>query len=112
MDRQPERLAFDVPQCEIERAQRVRLFAAWRVEPRDVGFLPERLRPEWILADQRARALLERVLRPPLTNAGDADIRLDDRHHVALVEERIQVGRTINPDASDLGFGQLRRRRT
>jgi hypothetical protein len=105
-----QRFALDVPEREVERAERVRLLAPGRVEPGDVRFLPDRFDPEGILADERAGALLERVLRPALADPGDADIRFDHHHHVALIEERIEVGRPIDPDARDLRLRQVSRR--
>ena len=75
--RQPQRLALDVPQREVERAERVGLLAARRIEPGDVRLLPDRLDPERVLADQRPGALLERVLGAALADAGDADVGLD-----------------------------------
>ena len=63
---QAERLALDVPQGEIQRAEGVRLLTARRVEPGDVGFLPDPLDVERVLADERASATCSRVsLSPP-----------------------------------------------
>ena len=66
-----------------------------------------------ILADERAGALFERVLRSAFADAGDADVGLDRADHVALVEELIQIGRLVDANARDLrfrqrGFGELR----
>ena len=108
MHRQAERLALDVPQREVERAERVRLLTARRIEPGDVGLLPDRLDPERVLADQRAGALLERVLGAALADAGDADVGLDRHDHVALVEERVEVRRPVDPHARDLGLREIR----
>ncbi len=104
--RQAERLALDVPQREIEGAEGVGLLPARRVEPRDVGLLPDPLDPKGILANQRARDLLEGVPGAALADAGDADVGFNGHHHVALVEQRVEVGRTEDPDASDGGLGQ------
>ena len=105
---QAERLALDVPQREIQRAEGVRLLAPRRVEPGDVGLLPDPLDVEGVLADERARHLLEGVLRAALADAGDADVGLDGHHHVALVEQRVEIGRTVDPHAGDLRLGQRR----
>src|SRR6185295_20325443 len=85
--RHAERLALDVPEREVERAERVRLLAARRVEPRDVHFLPDRFGVERVLADERTGALLERVLRAAFADAGDPGVGLDGRDHGALVEQ-------------------------
>ena len=101
--RKLQRLAFDVPQREVERAQRVRLLTPRRVEPRDVGFLPDRFGAERILADQRAGALLERVLGTAFAEACDPDVGLDGDDHVALIEERVEVRR---PVVAEVGIGR------
>src|SRR4030095_9567027 len=102
VDWQPERLALDVPQREVHGAQGVRLFAPGRIEPRDEHLLPDRLDLEGILANQRARALLDRVLRSAFTNPGDPEIGLDGTDHVALIEERIERRWREDPDARNL----------
>ena len=73
-------------------------------------FLPERLDSKRVLADERAGALLEGVLRAALADAGDADVGLDGHDHVALVEERIEVRRPVDADAGDFGFRERRQR--
>ena len=102
MQRQAERLALDVPQRHVQRAERVRLLAPRRIEPGDEHLLPDRLDLEGILADQRAGALLERVLRAALADAGDAEVGLDRAEHVALVEQQVRVRRLVDADARDL----------
>ena len=108
--RQPERLALDVPEREVQGAQGVGLLPPGRVEPRDVRLLPERLGPERVLTDQRPGALLQRVLGAALADPRDADVGLDRDDHVALVEQGIEVRRAVDPDARDLGLRQFRRR--
>src|SRR4029453_3876302 len=103
---QAERFAFDVPQCQVERAERVRLLASRRVEPGDVRFLPDRFDLEGILADQASRTLLERIFRTAFTDAGDPDVGLDGDDHVALIEKRIEVRRAIDTYAGNLSLGQ------
>ena len=105
--RHVQRLALDVPERQVQGAQRVRLLAARRVEPGDVRLLPDGLDPERVLADQRARHLLERVLRAALAEARDAEVGLDRDQHVALIEEGIQVRRPVEADAGDLRLRQV-----
>ena len=59
--RQLQRLAFDVPQRDIERALPMDLFAARRIEPVHVHVLPDLLDLERILADQAAGKILNQV---------------------------------------------------
>ena len=102
-----ERLALDVPQGQVQRAQRVGLLAAGWIEPGDVCLLPDRVRPERVLADQRPRALLERVLGPALAEAGEPDVGLDRDQHVALVEEGVEGRRPVDPHPRDLRLRQV-----
>ena len=60
--RQVQHFAFDVPQRQVERAQRVHLFASRRIEERARHVLPEPLDIVRILPDQPAGALLQQVL--------------------------------------------------
>ena len=41
-----------------------------------------------------------------LANPGDAGIRLDRHHHVALIEERREIRRSVGPHPGDLHLGQ------
>ena len=104
VQRQAERLALDVPQRHIQRALRMRLFAARRIEPRDVHLLPDGLDAEGILADERAGALFERVPRAAFADACDPGIGLHRHHHVALVEQAVWIGRVVDIDLGDLRF--------
>jgi len=110
VQRDVERLTLDVPEREVERAERVRLLAAGRVEPGDVCLLPDRFDAERVLPDERAGALLERISGAAFPDAGDADVGFDRHHHVALVEERIEMRRPVDPDTRDLRSGKGGRR--
>ena len=90
VDRLVERLAFDVPQRQIERAEGVHLLAPRRIEVGAVHILPEALDVLRILSDQAAGALLQSVPRSAFADARDAGIGLHLHHQVALVEERIR----------------------
>ncbi len=105
--RNAEGFSLDVPQREVQRPERVRFLPPRRIEPRDVRFLPDRLGAERALTDQRSRALLQRVFGATLADAGNADIGLDRHDHGALVEQRIQVRRSINPHPRDFGLRQF-----
>ena len=104
---QLERLALDVPERQVHRADGVRLLAPRRIEPGDEHLLPDRLDAERILADERAGALLERVFRSALADAGDPDVGLDGADHVALIEELIEIRRFVDSDPRDLRARQL-----
>src|SRR5215813_8424854 len=109
MHRKTERLAFDIPEGEVQGSQRMRLLTSRRVEPGDVCFLPERLGPERILSNQGPGTLLERLPRTAFTDSCDPDVGLDRYHHVALIEERIEVRRSIDSHARDLCLRQIGR---
>ena len=104
---QLERFALDVPERQVHRAHGVSLLTPRRVEPRDVHLLPDRLDLERVLADERARALLQRVLRPAFTDPRDPHVGLDRADHVALIEEGIGIRRLVDPDPRDLAAGEL-----
>jgi hypothetical protein len=104
--RQTQRLALDVPEREIHRADGVNLLAPRRIEPGDEHLLPDRFDLERILADQRAGALLERVFRAALADAGDAEIGLHRADHVALVEQPVGLRRLVDAYAGDLAARQ------
>ena len=101
----PERLALDVPQGQVERAQGVLLFASRRIEEGARHILPQPLDVVRVLADQPAGALLQHVLGAAFADAGDPGLGLHGHHQVALVEQRIGVGRFVDTDSGDLGFG-------
>src|SRR5690349_23616768 len=63
-----------------------------------------------ILADEAAGALLQGVLRTAFADAGDPRVGLDRHDHVALVEERVEVRRLVDPDARNLRARQGRGR--
>ena len=65
---------------------------------------------EWILTDQRAGAVLQRVFGAAFADTGDADVGLDRHHHVALIEEEVQVRRPIDPHSRNPGLWQFGRR--
>ena len=103
---QAERLALDVPQRHVERAQRVDLLAARRIEPGDVHLLPDGLDPERVLSDQRSGALFQRVFRAAFANARDAGVGLHGHDHVALVEELVEIRRLIDLNRVIFTFGR------
>jgi hypothetical protein len=61
---------------------------------------------EGIAANQTSGALLERIASSAFAYAREAGIGLHRDDHVALIEERIEVGRTINPDPRNPRGGQ------
>src|SRR5436309_480031 len=95
-------LPLDIPQSEVEGAEGVCLFTARWIEESPLHVLPQALGVLWIPADQAAGTLLKHVSRPALADTGDARVRLDSHHHVALVEQRIRIGRLIGAHAGDL----------
>lgn len=54
----------------------------------------------------------ERAIRPlvdvPAAGFRDPDVGLHRHDHVALVEQRVEVRRPVDPDAGYLRFGQFR----
>ena len=97
-----QRLAFDVPQGQVERAQGMHLLAARRVEESPRHILPQLFDILRIASDQPSGALLQRVLGTAFTDSGDAGIGLHQDHQVALVEEWIRIGRRENANFGDL----------
>ena len=91
------------------RSEGMRFFPARRVEPGDEHLLPDRLDLEWVFADERARALLERVLRAAFADPGDPHVGLDSADHVALIEQGIQSRWLVDSDARDLAAGSCAR---
>jgi hypothetical protein len=102
-------LAFEVPQREVQRADRVQPFASrWIVEGA-IHVLPQALDVERVLADEPTCAGLDRVAGAPLTNAGDVGVGLDGDDHVALQQRNLQRHhrrRLVQADARDLGLRQ------
>ncbi len=98
-------LTLDVPERQIERAEGVHLFASRRIEERARHVLPEPFDVMRILADQPPGALFQRVLGPAFTNAHNAGVGLHRHHHVALIEQRVEIGRRVDAYPGDLHFG-------
>ena len=84
MERSVQRLALDVPQGEIDRAERVQPLLAGRVEGIHVGALPDHLGVEGVPADHASRDVTHGVRRATLPDPGDPGIRVDEDDHVAL----------------------------
>ena len=60
--RDAQRLAFNVPQSEVNSAQRVEFLATRRIEVSAKHHLPEVLRAKWVLANDHCGALLDGIL--------------------------------------------------
>src|SRR6185503_10574377 len=105
-----ERLAADVPERQVDRALRVDLLAAGRVEVAAVHELPQVLDPRGVLADDQPRDLLDGVARAALADAGQALVGLHGDDRVALVEDRPRLRRLVDADPRDLQTGGRRRR--
>ena len=102
VNRDPERLALDVPQRQVQRAESVELFASRRVKISAEHGLPKMVDPRRILADQHTGALLHRIPAAAFADPGDAGVGFHGDDLVTLVEGRIQVTRPVNPDPGDL----------
>ena len=105
VDRAAEHLAFDIPQREVEGADRVDFLASRRIEEGARHVLPEALDVLRVLADEASGGLLEGVARAAFADAGDAGVGFDGDDEVALVEERIGAFRRVHADARDLHLG-------
>ena len=102
---QAQRFAANIPQRQVERAQRVLFLAPGRIEEGARHVLPKPLDILRVLADEPAGALFQHFLGTAFADAGDARVGLDGYHQVALIEERIGRGRCIHANAGDFGFG-------
>jgi hypothetical protein len=49
--------------------------------------------------------LLQHFLGAAFADACDAGVGLDRHHQIALIEQRIRLGRRVHAHAGDLGFG-------
>ena len=108
--RQAERLAADIPQRQVERAEGVFFLAPGRIEEGARHVLPEALDVLRVLADQAAGALFEHLLGAAFADAGDAGVGLDGHHQVALIEERIRLGRRVDAHPVILVLGDCGKR--
>ena len=90
VDRHAQRLAFEIPQREIQRADSVEPFAPGRVVKCAIHVLPHAFDVERVPPDQAARAGFQRVASAAFTDAGDVGVGLDGDDHVALQERYLQ----------------------
>ena len=107
--RHAQRLAFQIPQRQIERTDRMQPFASGRIVEGAVHVLPQSFDVERVLADEPPGAWLQRVARPAFADAGDVGVGLDGDDHVALQQRNLQrhhVGRLVEPDPRDLRLRQ------
>ena len=93
MDGEPKRLAPDIPQGEVERANGIGALAASGIEVGAIHILPQGFNELGIAADETSGRGSEHVLGAAFADAGDPGVRLDSDNHVALVEERVRIGR-------------------
>ena len=84
VERSTERLALDVPQREIDGAERVQPLLARRIEAVHERGLPDHLGIEGVAADDAAGDVANGVWRSALANAGDPGLGVDQDNHVAL----------------------------
>ncbi len=115
IERHVERLALDVPQCEVDRTERVQAFLAGRVEPVHEAVLPDVFGVEGVLADDAARHVAHGIGRAALPDARDAFLRIDQHNHVALGKGLGPVGVVVGRiEHADLrhGVGRQPRSRT
>ena len=101
-------LACDVPQGHVQGPQGMDLLSPGRIEKGAIHVLPAVLDRKGVPADQAAGALFERVARAAVADSDQLGVGgLDGDHHVALIENGIEVGRRIDSDPAD---GQFRQR--
>ena len=103
--RQTQRFAADIPERQVDGAERVHLLASGRVEERAQHILPEVLDAARVLADHAAGALHQQVGSAAFADAGDAGVGLDGDNHIALIEERVGIRRRPHADAGHLHLG-------
>ncbi len=105
IERHVQRLALDVPQRQVDGAERVQPLFAGRVEPVHEGGLPDHLGVEGVLADDASGDVADRVRRPALADARNAGVGVDEDDHIALGEGlravRVVVGRVEDADPGD-----------
>src|SRR5258706_9266969 len=111
MHGQAQGLTLDIPQRQVERSEGVYLFPSRRVEERTIHVLPETFDELGILADQPSGTLLDRILRAAFSDSDQTGVGFHRHHHIALVEQGIEVGWGINPNPGDLHLGDRRLRR-
>jgi len=109
VNRNAERLALDVPQRHVERAQPVDFFAARGIEIAAIHDLPEMLNARRTLADDHGAELLDHVFGAAFSDAGDALIGFDGDHVAALVKDGPPARDVVIADAGDLHVGQRSR---
>ena len=90
IDRHAQRLAFEIPKREVQRADSVEPFAPGRIVEGAIHVLPRAFDVERVLPDQAARARLQRVASAAFADAGDIGVGLDGDDHVALQERYLQ----------------------
>ena len=89
VQRELQRLSFDVPERHVEGTLAMDLFTPRRVEPIHVHVMPDLLDVERALPDEAACKILDQIGRAAFADAGDADIGLDGHEHAALVERAV-----------------------
>ena len=107
--RHAQRFAFQIPQRQIERTDRMKPFASGRIVEGAIHVLPQTLDVERVLADEPPGARLQRVARAAFADAGDIGVGLDRDDHVALQQRDLQrhhVGCFVEPDPRDLCLRQ------
>ena len=108
VNRQLQHFAFDVPQRQIERAERMFFFPPRRVKKRPRHVLPQPFDMLRVLADQASGALLQSIRKTAFTNARYSRVGLDRHHGVGLIEQRIRIRRRISPHPRNLHLRQRR----
>ena len=109
VDRHAERLAFEIPQRQVQCTDRVEAFApGWIVEGA-IHVLPQALDVKRVLPDEPTGTGLDGVSRTSFTNAGDIGVRFNRDDHVALQKRNLQRHhrrRLVEPNARDLRLRQ------
>jgi hypothetical protein len=105
IDRHAKRLALDIPESHIERAESVQFLTAGRVEPAAVHELPEVVDARGILTNEHRRALVHHVLGTAFADPRNSGVGLNGHDAVALVKGRVRALRLVIADAPDLHLG-------
>src|SRR5690606_40086179 len=84
-----ERLAFQVPKGDVERAERMQLLAAGRIEVAAHHALPMMLDPEGVETDEHPRAFLHRPRLAAFADAHETRFGFDDHDVRGLIDHRL-----------------------